>query len=282
MFRSQKVIRSARSVQKRKKKHVTRIVAVCMCSLALFLSLAYASTFSSFVISDITIKGVTSIPEESLKEAVAKETDGSYWKLFSKKNIWLYPEKKILETITSEFPQVASVLISSKDNILSLDVVEREPFGLWCKDVNIQPCFFMDEEGFIYGEASTFSGSVYVLFTGNIDLENPVGGSYLEKDDFIILKTFIESLKELGLKPEQVHMSASSDGWVLVPKKVDIDIKETFNEKGKIMFTFGKELVKAVENLESFLSEIKLVNENGGIDAQYIDIRFGNKIFYKE
>lgn len=281
MFRSQKVIRSARSVSKRKKKHVTRIVAICLCSLMLFFGLAYASTLPSFVISDVVVSGATSVSQESLKGLVQKETDGSYLKLFSKNNIWLYPQKKILETITSEFPQVASVVVSSQDKVLSVNVIERQPFGLWCKDMDTKPCFFMDANGFVYGEAPLFSGPVYVLFTGNIDSQNPIGNSYFEEKDFIVLKDFIEAVKSFGLNPEQVHISQSGDGWILLPQVEHVNKKEIFNEKGKILFTFGKELIKASENLDSFLEEIKLVNKNGGINAQYIDIRFGNKIFYK-
>lgn len=274
MFKRRFVVRSLRAVSKRKKKRTIRLIVTCLCVMVFVIGIAYATHLPGVTIAKIEIRGNDTISASAVEAVVEEETKGSYLKLFSKKNTWLYPENNILKTISLEFPQVASVFISSVDKTLSVNITEREPFALWCRDFDKKECFFMDKAGFMYTEAPEFTGPVYLVFTGSVEAENPIGNFYLSKSDFPKIISFIESLKKLKMKPEGVYISSSGDGTVYLPKSEEGEVR-------KVLFTFGGTLEKAIENLIPFLLEIKLVNSAGSIDVQYIDIRFGNKIFYK-
>ncbi len=271
MLKSRSVIRSSRAVHKRKKKLVTRIVAVCLCSIALLFGVALASHGSSFTIAEVRVEGIASVSEADVRTVVDEKLQGSYFALFARKNSWLYPKDVITKAIQENFPQVAAVSVSaSPRTVLNLSITEREPYALWCSEVEGAGCYFIDNEGFVFVKAPDFTGHVYTVFTGRIEVENPIGNFYLKTEEFTDLQEFLTSLQSLKLKPQKVHLSESGDGQVMLLGT------------GKILFTFGPEVNKNITNLSSFLSEIKLVNVDGGIKAQYIDIRFGNKIFYKE
>lgn len=271
MYRNRSVIRSSRAIKKRRKKRVLRIVAICTCSVVVFFSLAYLSFSPSISIVGINIKGNTSVSSEEIKKEVDTVLSEKYLSFFSKRNKWLYPKNDLIEKIKNDFPQVASVSLSreeTQDLLVYID--ERNPFGVWCGDAELKKCYFLDEYGFVFGSAPQFTGNVYTIFTGIIESEDPVRQSFLSQPDFIKLQNFVVFLKSFGFKPNRIHLSPSGDGYVLLPSG------------GKILFTFGPDIDKSIDNLSAFISEKKVVKEDGGLKGQYIDIRFGNKIFYKE
>lgn len=271
MLRDKSVIRSSRAIVKRRKRRIVHLVVLCLCSLILFFGSAYISFSPKFLIADISTLGNVSVSGEDVQGTVEKIVSGKYLGLFSKRNIWLYPEENVIETIKNNFPQVASVSLANSDTKdLVVYISEREPRGVWCGDAELKVCYFLDENGFIFGEAPQFTGTIYTTFTGVIEKENPIKESYLPQKDFLLLQGFIENLKRFGFVPVRIHLSTSGDGYVLLPGE------------GKILFTFGPDISKSAENLEAFLSESPVVLKNGGLKGQYIDIRFGNKIFYKE
>lgn len=271
MARNRSVIRSSRAVQRRKKKRVIRLAVVCTCSIAFFFGLAYFSFSPSVSIARVDVRGNTSVSSDEVVGVVEKILAGKYLALFSKRNNWLYPESTLIEMIKTDFPQVASVSLSlTEDKSLAVYVSERNPSGVWCGDIELTNCYFLDEDGFIFAQAPQFTGNIYSIFTGIIEKENPIKDSYLPKQDFLKLQGFISRLKSFGFNPLRIHLSESGDGYALLP------------EGGKILFTFGPDINKAGDNLASFLAESKVVKADGGLKGLYIDIRFGNKIFYKE
>lgn len=271
MVRNKSVIRSSKAMQRRRKKRVIRIAVICTCSIALFFGLAYFSFSPTISIARVDVQGNASVSSDEVVGVVEKIIAGKYIALFSKRNNWLYPENFLIEIIKNNFPQVASVSMSvNDDKNLSVYISEREPKGVWCVGIELENCYFLDSDGFIFDKAPEFTGNIYLVFTGVIEKEDPIRESYLPKEDFLKLQNFISTLKSFGFNIRRVHLSQSGDGYALLPNN------------SKILFTFGPDINKSADNLASFLVESKAVASDGGLKGQYIDIRFGNKIFYKE
>ena len=145
----------------------------------------------------------------------------------------------------------------------------------------------MDEDGYIFDEAPYFSGEVYFKFYGLTDVGRPDSGrptsedfplgSYFLKQNFKQLISFKDILIGIGLKP--VALYATNDG--------DIQIflsGGTLPTTGpQIIFRADADFQNVAENLEAALTTEPLQSEfkNKYSSLQYIDLRFGNKVYYK-
>ena len=133
-------------------------------------------------------------------------------------------------------------------------------------------CYFMDENGYIFDLAPYFSGEVYFKFYGVPDV-----GSYFSKQNFQQLISFKDTLIDFGLKPIMLYIT--NDGNV-----------EIFLFSGNPS-TIGPEIIlktesnfqNVAENLETALTTEPLQSDfkNKYSTLQYIDLRFGNKVYYK-
>ena len=151
----------------------------------------------------------------------------------------------------------------------------------------------MDENGYIFDEAPYFSGEVYFKFyglpaqAGVPDVGIPQSGSpasgtsplgsYYSKQNFQQLLSFKDGLVTFGLKPVALYIT--NDGEI------------EFILSGGTAATLGPEIIlnndsdfqKVAENLETALTTEPLQTEfkNKYSVLQYIDLRFGNKVYYK-
>ena len=69
--------------------------------------------------------------------------------------------------------------------------------------------------------------------------------------------------------------------WLLT--KNDGDMELVLEGGSRILFSRSEDLRKALENLQALLSEnvLGVPKEQLSLSLDYIDLRFGNKIFYK-
>lgn len=264
------------------KKHRRRIVLIkflisLLSLLAIFASLAYISRTPSLNISDIEIIGNKVADAEMIKADALKEIAGNYFFLFPKTNIFFYPKNSIKKELESQFKRLKDVNLSVKAGVLQISLTEREPKYTWCGVTALDPtlsekCYFMDEDGFIFDEAPYYSGEVYFKFYGSADT-----GTYFSKENFKQLIYFKDTLTAIGLKP--VSLYVGDDGDV----KIFLSALNRTTTGPYITFKIDADFQKLAENLETALSTEPLLSsfKNKYDSLLYIDLRFGNKVYYK-
>ncbi len=246
---------------------------VFLCVLGLFIWLA---SLKSIQIDTISISGATVLGSESLEGQIRRELVGKYLWAFPKTNVFLYPRARIEKSLLETFPRIKSVTLSTLDNhILSVSIEEREPFALWCNTPPtpslVSQCYFLDTDGFVFDHAPQFSGSAYFKYYGFLPYEAPIGSYYLSSTTrFHELSHFVENTQGLGITP--LYMSA-----------VDSDSFELFVfGGGKILLDTRESLSKVFDRFSALLKTPNLVPKQGGeLLIEYIDLRFGNKMFFK-
>ena len=143
---------------------------------------------------------------------------------------------------------------------------------------NAQKCYFLDEDGYIFDEAPYFSGEVYFKFYGDvlINADNPLGAHFL-KENFKQLVFFKNVLLDIGLKPAELYAGNDGDIEIFLSKGAFAAIKP------KIMLKADSNFQNAAENLEAALNTEPLQSDlkNKYSSLLYIDLRFGNKVYYK-
>jgi hypothetical protein len=252
--------------------------------LVIFALLTYISRLPNLNITEIQITGNKVVDTEALRTIVQEQIAGKYLWLFPKTNILFYPQKSIRTALQMKFKSLQDINLSIQENkILIVSLTEREAKYTWCGAVvpeansnSNQKCYFMDATGYIFDEAPYFSEGVYFKFYGSdgVNVENPSAGYFL-KDTFAKLITFKDRIESFGLHPSAFWLDNIGDAnFFLVSKS---------NQKPEIIFKIDADLEKVAENLQAALTteplQSKFKNKYGLL--QYIDLRYGNKVFYK-
>ena len=237
--------------------------------LVIFASLVYLARLKQLNINGIEITGNKATDTEMIKASVEKDIAGYYLWVFPKTNILFYPENKIKDDLFLQFKRLKDITFSIKDGkILEVSVSEREAKYLWCEDTLPEKCYFMDEAGFIFDEAPYFSGEVYFKFYGMAT------GDYFFKENFQNFVLFKNTLENMGLKPVTLYVQENGD------IKIFLSSVPTGPE---VILKIDSDFQVVAENLEAALTTEPLQSEfkNKYASLDYIDLRYGNKVYYK-
>ena len=267
------------------KKHRRRIVlnkilfSVFVC-LVLFIILVFISRLNKLNIFEIKITGNKIVDTELINDVVKNNLQGHYLYFFPRSNFLLLPKNTIKQELVSKFKRLKDISISlGEANTLAISVSEREGKYIYCGE-NLpsiipsneeSPCYFVDESGYIFDLAPYFSGDVYFKFFG------PEANSYFSPEIFEKIISFKNNIINMGIKPTSLYVK--NDG--------DIEIYLSSNklppEAPKIIFKNNFDLDKLSENLRAamFTEPLKSDFKNKYSSMQYIDLRFGNKVYFK-
>lgn len=282
------VINSPRlnDLRKRRRKVLRNKILLLLAAILIILGvIAYFLRNSIFNISGINITGNKVVDAQMIQETIDADISGNYLWIFPKSNILFYPKNQIETDLNNKFQRLKNISISvNNKKTLEVSVDERTGIYTWCGATipqNIdssQKCYFMDMDGYIFDEAPFFSGEVYFKFYGPVEEKGgkPLA-AYFAKDYFTKIVSFKKTLEDLKLKP--VAADVTGDG--------DLEMYLSSASKSasgpKIILKVDADFNKVAENLEAALTTEPLLSgfKNKYSDLQYIDLRYGNKVYYK-
>ena len=289
MYSRKKIIKKTRRKKLFEKSRFLawRSIIFIMLFLVLIGILAWQSGNKKALIDKIEVLGNEVVNQKDILRIVQSELAGKYAWLFHKDNIFIYPQNNIKEKLLVLDKRIRDVNVY-RDSLtaIAVEISERKPAYMWCELVKERPdlesaegaggspasgsnqkkCFFLDKTGYIFAEAPQFSGSVFFTFYGYRKYADaPLGNFLFEERDFERLIAFKEKIKKLGFEPA---------GLV---EKEEGDFDLILEDESKIMFNQKQNLADVLENFDSSIDTIKA----GKKDLEYIDLRFGNKVFYK-
>ena len=286
-------------IKKKKRKVKRRKLFLIIFLLALFLAgLCYLSRWQKINISEIKISGNKVIETATIESIVKNDLSGYYLKVIPKTNFLLYPGGRIKSDLARTFKRLGNINLSVKDfRTLEVDVSERTALYTWCGDTFFNPengdsfpspeaggsnteekCYFMDENGYVFDKAPYFSGEVYLKFYGYTSSHNedPLG-SYYFKPDFGKLVSFRDTLAKAGLKISSFYVKDNGDIGVFLSSSSPGTIGP------EIIFKSDADFEKIAENLQTVLATDPIQSDfkNKYSSLLYIDLRFGDKVYYK-
>ncbi len=286
-----KVLNSPRLLELKRKRlrvFLSKIILSLVALLIIFAGLAYISRFKQLNISGIEITGNKIVDSETIKVIAQKELTGNYLWFFPKTNIFFYPKNNIKKELYDQLKRIEDISLSvqsseDKEN-LEISVSEREAKYTWCADApdlvvgvpsattQEEKCYFMDSAGYIFDEAPYFSGGVYFKFYGSA-----VTGTYFFKENFKPLVDFKDTLVTMGLNPVSLYVVDNGD------IKIFLSNSDKTSSEPYITFNINSDYQRVAENLETALNTEPLLSnfKNKYSSLQYIDLRFGNKVYYK-
>jgi hypothetical protein len=280
MLSRREILKSSRNHKKRQKKIGSLIILSIIVIVVLIGIVAWQSGNEKISISKITVKGNSVLDSEDLSEFASSEMNGRYAGLFKKNNILIYPKNELKDKMLEKYKRVLSIdIYAGSFTSIVIEIVERKPKYLYCGENilsvdEIGKCYFIDDTGYIYSKAPYFSGNVFFEFYGlaNNNYDDLVGQYFLGTQDF----------KKINL----LRAGISKLGFDLIMFKINEEGDYTFYIKGggsyikgggRILFNKNQDYSIVLDNLDSAMDSILSLNKK----INYIDLRFGNKVFYK-
>lgn len=270
-------------LRKKKNKKLFKY-GVILFSVVLIIGIfSYISHRPQIRISKVELSGGVLVTQGDVNSATLSYISGSYLWLFPKNNAFLYPHNGLEKYLKETFKRIDTVNAHLKDfKTLTIDITERKPVATWCDvppnttpiENSIVPeehCYFIDQNSTIFAEAPEFSGDAYFKYYGAVSGETPIGKEYIASStEFGEISDFVAKTKLLSLKP--LYLIAKDDGGFSL----------FIAGGGEIMFDMREPLSLAGQNLEVLLRTPALATSStGNLPIDYIDLRYGNKLFYK-
>lgn len=273
MLRRSKKFTSAQLRRKRRKIFAARSAVVLCAGGILWAAAFWFSGHPAFTIRNVEVFGTVSVSSEKIASTTSTFLSGRYFLTVPKNNILFYPKRAIEERLAESFPELASVAVGFKDfTTIGVRVVERAPVALWCApqaddDSTGEHCYFVEASGLIFSLAST-TGSL-TRFSTPLHRDTPLGQQVLPESRFKEFSRFAEKLAEIGFPVSAFRARSDGDSDVALYNKVRLIVGKdaSFDE------AFG--------NFLTVLSEEVMGEISGLSQVDYIDLRFGNKVFYK-
>ena len=245
---------------------------------AVVYAVSWISYLPQFNISGISVVGASGMKVEPIERLVEVVLDDGAYRILSRRNIFLYPQAELEKAVTS-LPPVKSARIT-RPSLFATDIVvtieEREAFARWCTGMQGGDCYLMDAGGFLYaplGWAGTATSSTQYIFAGGLPARDdsatstyPIGQSFVQAH-LPGLLSLLTYLGQAGFTPLGAEVENGQD--ILIP------LQEGFLVKA----SFGADAGMLAKNLELVLSSDVLKGKSDALE--YVDLRFGNRVYYK-
>jgi hypothetical protein len=237
--------------------------------VGLVLSVWYVTRIDSLQLSTVTATGGLTITPSLVERRVQETLEGSYLHLIPKRFSYLFPAEDIIASVES-IPRVKSVQIEKVDrNALHVSFTEYVPFALWCTQDDTAGCVFIDNAGYAFDGAPQLSGGAFIRFLLDDDIPE-VGLQPFASDYLTATIDFAEQLEaDLGMITTTIHLRG------------DYDIDFSIAGGGVIKVSQHLPFEDTFSNLMTILSSTEFSDITPG-SFQYIDLRFGDKVFVNE
>jgi cell division septal protein FtsQ len=250
---------------RRRRRRLIGVGIIVVIIVAVIAALAGISHAPFLRITTVNVSGAKTIATSTVEAAVRQAIDGSYWYLFAKDDILLYPNKQIVSSLIARYPTIKNVEVHAVDfHTIAVTIVEREPKAQWC-DVG---CFVMDESGVVYAPLSLDASSL-VVYQGKAT-GTKLPKQYLSVEQFRSLASLIEALIQTTPDDPIRQVVVDENGDVRAYYQKDFLLMFTLSEaNGDVFERYG--LVMKSDPFTQHKLE----------DFEYLDLRFGDKLYYK-
>ena len=236
--------------------------------MALGYGVWHGTRVDILTIKSVEVAAGETIDSKKIKSIAEAKLQGEYFKLVPRRFAWTYPQEEI-ESALKEVERVDEVTMSVENGeVLHISFTEYSPSALWCQNESDQ-CLFLDDSGYAFAEAPNLSGSSLIRFI-KLNSELQVGDEPFSREFVSEALALIEYMKEnsdfVAVKVEEV---------------AEDELYIHFQGDSFIKVSLRQPLSETLENFEAVVASNDFSHLRPG-NFEYIDLRYGNKIFVKE
>lgn len=220
----------------------------------------------NLTIDMVVVSGGETIDHSLLETAANQVLEGSYFKFIPHRFAWFYPEAEI-EAQADNILRVKEVTVSRSGTTVNLNFSEYRPWALWCLSDESQ-CWFIEDSGYAFAPAPSLQGD---LFTRYISLHQApaLGETLLSKQELQATKEILLGLEARGWFVRRVEFDAVGDVFYILTN--DSELKTSFKNRSATTLLY----------LDTILNNAQFSHLRQQ-PFDYIDLRFGRKIYIKE
>ncbi len=250
------------------KQGVLGMILVSIISI-LLAAVWYGTRVEFLTIRTVTVSGGETIDHEEVKTAVDMVLDGLYAGFIPRRFAWLYPETEVFAAVEA-IPRVKAPIVDRQNGTtLAITFDEYIPHALWCKDRESDECYFIDDNGYSFVRAPSLKGGAYPRF-------HTIGTEAKERTTMLPVDHLrsIEKLRETLSRELELPIA-------FVETDIVRDVFFSVAGGGEIKATLRMSPEETLSNLSAILNSPEFSDITPG-SFQYIDLRFGNKVFVNE
>ena len=281
MSRRSRILQSPKVAQKKRKKLIitTFLSTFCVIIFIIFLVLLLRTDFLQ--ISSIKVIGSKTIDISSIEQEALTSMNGYYLGLIPETSTFFYPRSKIEKILSDSFNKIDSLEIGhSGISGLEINIKEKDTAALVCDGFHDdsdsdQKCYSVDKDGFVFEQSPVFSDGVYPKYYVDMGENKEVIGTYfIDTEQFKKFQKFIKNIQDAHISTTGL-LIGENDQYELYIKNKDLS-------DAVVYFDNRIPLEKTATNLILFLND-EMMKKNTATSTQnfdYINLRFGNNIFY--
>lgn len=246
-------------------------------SLAVFMLLFVISGITyyffvseQFLIESISIEGISESLAKEVRLHIEDSLNSKKFILLKQNKTLLFPREQFLVRIEQLIPRLKDAEIKIElPHSLQFKATERIQEGIWCNYTNLSlpKCYFYDTEGVVYENAPSSAKGSLILLIRDKRFEFVIMPQEVLNEEFFAYINELFEFLEIGYqKPEYISIEDSNE------------IRIGFSEGWEAYMLRSNSSTEQIENL------VLIVNEKIGDrvhELEYIDLRLGNKVFFK-
>ncbi len=240
----------------------------------MFAVLLYGVHWSSYQkamrIGEISVRGAMLQEPGEVVSYVRTELAEESTHFIARDNIFAYPKEELRAGVMRTFARLKSVRIARGGifgNTLIVNVDERSSYAVWCNDAAEPACFAFDEGGLIFASTERAGKpEMPYKFYGGVSEQSPIGSVFLP-EKLPGVQDLLQRMREARFIPTELR--------VLDEQDYTIALTNGFTIKA----SFGQDIDTIVHNLE--LVSVAPALRGKEASLEYIDLRFGNRVYYK-
>ena len=268
---------------KKQKRSWNGILKMSLIALIVFVGIPFALfKLPFFYTNSITVEGSITLQPTHIESFVDSELQSKRWNVVPQNHIWFINEASLREKILNEFA-LDNATVTRNGRSVHVLVEERITSLIWASG---EVLYFVDQNGLVvrelsedelndvrsllYGEGER----TFVIQSDDVFIVFEQSGGDVSQNGKVLYEEGVETLSvinaEIGrylIEIESIESEHALSDWVTLNIRGGLDI----------YLSLEADPYDQLANLEVVLDEYQ-----GGVgDIEYIDLRFGNRVFVK-
>jgi cell division septal protein FtsQ len=236
---------------------------------------AFLSHMDVWTIDTVHVSGTEKLEAKKIKRAVERQLTGRYLGMFARQNALIYPAGTMRRSLKKAYPRMRDISFSLDGlNALRATIRERRAFATLClpRDAKGEsaPCLLTDKNGFAFATTSSSTAETRLFIFDREATSTDMGARYRTKD-FSNLRRLVNRLEVVDLAADTIEPRSHRDYRVML------------RHGGYLRVNLEQNVRETLRNLRTVLEndKLKLATRAEGNTFRYIDLRFGDRVFYK-
>lgn len=264
---NQKYVSQALRKKKQRKKQIL-LWSFVFLFMVVLVGVVYVLNLPKFQITQIEIQGNHLVEKEQIEQKINTLLSEKILGIIPNSNVFIFSKTNLYNELIQNQTIKEVDVYKKLFNTLYVVIEEHQKKTLYCEDDTYQKCLYVNEEGLAYALVDTFiiPEQETVIFIENNTKQ--IGEYVSEQEIYQGLMQFIKSIGQVELRIKSIVLL--EDGVIeLITREDSKIIMSVFDD-------FEKNFINLIALFEQEIFSKERVQE-----IEYIDIRFGNKLFYK-